>query len=293
MILVTGLTGFTGRHVLDLLIRQKRAFRALVRRPDSIRLPADSGGSILLGDVLDPAIYRKALEGCDGIINLVSFGVGHVPLLLEEVRKAGVRRIMLIGTTAMFTTLNAASKAIRIQTEESIVRSGLDWTILRPTMIYGARGDRNFERLIRAIRRFRIHPVMGRGDRLMQPIHVHDLSRGILDAYSCTATHGRAFNLSGRDAVTYRGAVGIIARMMGVRPLLVPVPLGAALWAVTLASRIPGLPKIKREQVLRLNENKAFSHQEAADVWGFTPVSFESGIRSELQDLQEEIRPGG
>ena len=285
MILLTGATGFTGRFVSEVLLARKIPFKCLVRDTVKSRHLADSGVPCVPGDLRDEYACRKALTGCSGIINLVSFKEEHIPLILHEASRAGIRRVLFIGTTAIFTQLNTASKSLRVRAEEAISQSGLDWTILRPTMIYGARGDRNMERLILALRRFPVHPILGEGDHLLQPIHVQDLARAIVDAYSCRAANQRAFNLSGKNALTYRQLVTEVARLMQRRILMFSLPRSVSLCSVRIAARIPGLPRIKAEQVLRLDEDKAFSHREAAETWGFDPVDFTTGIRMELHDL--------
>jgi hypothetical protein len=63
------------------------------------------------------------------------------------------------------------------------------------------------------------------------------------------------------------------------------LPTGVAILAAEVSRRIPGLPKINGEQVERLNEDKAFSHDEASKAWGFDPMDFSTGIRMELEDL--------
>jgi len=63
------------------------------------------------------------------------------------------------------------------------------------------------------------------------------------------------------------------------------LPIWLAIAAVEISRRLPGLPRIKAEQVLRLNEDKAFAHNEAVEAWGFAPMDFESGIRMELAEL--------
>jgi hypothetical protein len=82
-----------------------------------------------------------------------------------------------------------------------------------------------------------------------------------------------------------------VARGLGKRIHLMSLPLSVALAGARIAWVIPGLPKIKAEQVLRLNEDKSFAHQEARLAWGFDPMDFPSGIRLELQDLGL-ARPG-
>ena len=78
------------------------------------------------------------LKGCAALLNVASIGFGAAPSILEACRSAAVRR-RVVSTTAIFTQLNAGSKVVRQAAEAAITSSGLDSTILRPTMIYGRR----------------------------------------------------------------------------------------------------------------------------------------------------------
>jgi uncharacterized protein YbjT (DUF2867 family) len=285
LILLTGATGFTGRFVCDVLLDRGLPFRCVVRDPAKARSLVDRGVPCVSGDVRDEGAIRRALEGCSGVINLVEFNQGHVAMLLHEAARANARRALFVSATAIFTRLDAPSKALRERAEAEIARSGLDWTVLRPTMIYGARGDRNMERLAAALRRYPVHPILGTGDRLLQPIHVRDLARAVVDAYVSEKTVSCAFNLSGKNALTYRDSVREVARLLEKPVWMFSLPTGVAILAAEVSRRIPGLPKINGEQVERLNEDKAFSHDEASKAWGFDPMDFSTGIRMELEDL--------
>ena len=127
--------------------------------------------------------------------------------------------------------------------------------------------------------------MLGKGDKLLQPIHVRDLATAIVDAFLCPGAERRAFNLSGREPMSYRGIIQEVGKALGKRIHLVSVPLPLAVTGVKMVRRIPGFPRISAEQVLRLNEDKSFDHLEARRAWGFDPVDFGSGIRMEIRDL--------
>ena len=285
MILITGGTGFTGQHVCKLLLKRAEPFKCIVRDEQKSKFLSDAGVPVVFGDVRDQGAVRKALKGCSGVINLVSFKEGHISTLISEAKWASVNRLVFISTTAIFTQLNADSKTMRLRTEAEIMSRQLNWTILRPTMIYGARGDRNMERLIKAVRRFPIHPILGSGDRLLQPIHVTDLAQAVVDSYSCENSRGVAFNLSGKHPLTYRQVVLEVTQLLRKRTILFSLPLKMAILAVEICRRLPWFPKLTAEQVRRLDEDKAFSHQAAREAWGFDPMGFSKGIKLEVEDL--------
>lgn len=285
MILLTGATGFTGRHVLGELLRRNKRVRCFVRESSSRSVFEGYECEVFEGDIGNAGDWEGALAGVEGIINLVSFKEGHIGTLIAAAEKAGVNRAVFVSTTAIFTSLNATSKEMRTGTEAMIAGSRLNWCILRPTMIYGAAGDRNISRLMRAVKRFPIHPVLGSGTKLIQPIFVEDLAKAIVDAYSCWAASCKAYNLAGAAPLSYRECVATIASLLGKKTVLVSMPLPVAIFAVKVCSILPFLPKIKVEQVLRLNEDKAFDYSEAARDFGFHPISFRDGAAREIRSL--------
>lgn len=281
---LAGGTGFTGRRVAALLAAAGHPLRALVRDGSSAAaLPQRT--DVVRGDLGDPAALRAWLAGCSSLVYVASMGFGHVPGVVAACREAGVGRATFVSTTAIFTRLPAPSLVRRTEAEDAVRGSGLRWTIVRPTMIYGAPGDRNVERLLRAVARWPLIPVPGNGRSLIQPVHADDLAAGIVRAAGTAAAEGRAYDLSGAAPVPLDDAIRAAAAAVGRRARLVHLPLGPVAGSLGLLERVGLRPRIRREQVLRLAEDKAFSHADAARDLGFTPRSFEAGVAEEARLL--------
>ena len=97
----------------------------------------------------------------------------------------------------MTTTLHPPTKQIRLTAEQQIRGCGLDWTILRPTMIYGAASDRDLSRLLLRLRRAAVLPVPGTGTCLHQPVHVADVAAAVLAALERPAAIGSLYDVAG------------------------------------------------------------------------------------------------
>jgi len=287
MIFVTGATGFTGHVVIQELQKRKISFCCLIRDEKKARQFESQGVMVILGDVHNEGVYDTAFKKCNGLINIVSFNQEHVPLVIKKAKVHNIQRVLFISTTAIFTHLNAKSKVMRKGYEKKIRESNLDWTILRPTMIYGQAGDRNMERLIKIINRFPIHPILGNGRSLMQPIHVQDLANAIIDAYLNEGTIHKSINLSGKSPLDYRETVKTVSKLLNKSVYIFPLPVALSFMIAEICGKIPGLPNLKGEQVLRLNEDKNIDHLEAQKLFGFNPMSFEQGIKIEIDNLRE------
>jgi nucleoside-diphosphate-sugar epimerase len=236
-----------------------------------------------LGDLSDAEALCAAMRGTDVLVNIASLGFGHAGSIVRAARDAGITRAVFVSTTAIFTQLNARSKEVRLAAEATIESSGLKYTILRPTMIYGSPRDRNMWRLIRFLRTSPIVPVFGDGNSLQQPIYVGDVAKAILSSLCNVQTIGRSFNIAGKAPLTYNQVIDTITALMNKRVRKLYIPSSPVVSALQVLEKLRIPFPIKAEQVLRLNENKHFDYEEAEMVFGFRPFSFEEGMRQELQ----------
>ena len=283
--LLTGATGFTGSHVLARLRRDGTAVRCYVRSPEKAALLERQGVEIARGDLSDEMALTAACAGCATLINVASIGFGHGPGIIRALDRAGVKRAVFVSTTAIFTQLNAPSKSVRIAAESAIRTSRLDWTILRPTMIYGTDRDRNICRLIRFVRRSPVLPVFGSGQFLMQPIYVEDLAAGIVAAAQSSYAIGNDYNLSGSKPLSYNELAQTVAKSVGRRLRLLHIPARPVVKILKVTEKMGVSIPIKAEQVLRLNEDKAFPWDKAAEAFGFAPRTFAEGVEAEIRSM--------
>ena len=279
---VTGATGFVGPAVVRALRARlpNLALRCVVRatsRTDVIRLP---GVTWAVADLRDPEALLAAFAGAKTLVNVASLGFDWTENVVRTAQQAAIRRAVFLGTTAILTRVPASSKAVRVRGEELVRESGLDWTILRPTMIYGTPGDRNVARLIRFMARWPIVPLVAR-HALQQPVHVEDVASAVAAVIDRPGTIGRTYNISGPEPLALETLAREVAAALGRRRLFVPVPLGPVAAAVGLWSRF-ARPPITVEQVRRAEEDKNFDYADAARDFGFSPRDFKTGVTAEV-----------
>ena len=286
-LLVVGGSGFLGGYVLREAARLGHETVALARSPAAARVVADRGARPLAGDLDDARRLDEAFAGarCEALVCLASLGFGHGPGIVAAAEEAAISRAVFVSTTAVTTTLHPPAKQVRLAAEQQITRSGLDWTILRPTMIYGGAGDRNLSRLLRRLSRAKVLPVPGAGERLHQPVHVADVAAAVPATLTPPAAIGSLYNLAGPEPFPFAELLRTCARAVGSKTLLIPVPLAPLVMLARgyeLASRHP---RIRPEQVLRLGEDKAFAIDDAIRDLGYAPRPFADGIGQEAREL--------
>lgn len=285
-ILVTGATGFTGRFVCQELRRRQWPFTCLVRPSSDTTWLAQQSIPWVTADLADSPALKQAFAGFQTLINVASLGFGWAPGVVAACQAQQLQRAVFVSTTALFTKLNARSKAKRQAAEATIQTSGLDYTILRPTMIYGTPGDRNMVRLLRLIQRSPIIPVFGDGQSYQQPVYVADLAWAICEVLNHPHTIGRDYNLSGGQVLTYNQVIEIAAQALGRSPLILHLPAQPIIALLETLERLHLTLPLKGEQIRRLNEDRTFSHSLAQHDFGYRPRSFASGIAKEVELLQ-------
>ena len=138
-------------------------------------------------------------------------------------------------------------------------------------MIYGSSRDRNMCRLIRYLQRWPAIPVFGRGQHLQQPVYVEDLAAALLQSLATERTVGRSYNVSGQAPLTYNEVIDTICEALGRRVSKVHLPVAPLVTALNAFERLRLRLPVKAEQILRLNEDKAFDHKEAVEDFGYHP----------------------
>jgi uncharacterized protein YbjT (DUF2867 family) len=286
-LLVVGGSGFLGGYVLRETARQGHQILALARGPEAARSVQGNGAHPLVGDLDDTRRLDEAFSAarCDALVCLASLGFGHGPGIVAAAEEAGIPRAVFVSTTAVTTTLNPDTKHVRLTAEQQIRGSGLDWTILRPTMIYGDAGDRNLSRLLRLMSRAAVLPVPGTGKCLHQPVHVADVAATVLAALRRPAASGSRYDVAGPEPLSFTELLRTCARTVGSRTRLVPVPLAPLVTLTRAYEQLSRHPRLRAEQLLRLAENKAFPIDDAIRDLGYAPRAFASGIADEARLL--------
>jgi uncharacterized protein YbjT (DUF2867 family) len=291
-IVVTGATGFTGPHAVRALAARFPGvpIRCLVR-PSSRRSTLEALPiTFVEGDLRDGASLDRAFAGCDTLVNVASLGFDWVDPLFDAIARSSLRRGVFVSTTAILTRLPVRSRPQREHGEARVRASGLDWTILRPTMIYGTPGDRNIARLIRFVQRSPVVPVIAAQAR-QQPVHVEDVAAAIAGTLATPATVGRVYELSGAAPVTFEELVRQTVAATGRRRWVVRLPFWPARLGVMLYNACVPRPPVSVEQLERLREDKAFDHAAAARDFGYRPRTFADGVAAEAGLVGRGGRP--
>jgi uncharacterized protein YbjT (DUF2867 family) len=284
-VLLTGATGLLGGALLDLLLGEGHEVRCLVREesPRASRLSA-LRIELSRGDAGDAQALSRALSGMDALLHVA--GIEYAPPVLEAARRAEVGRLVVVGSTSAHSAYEFRSSS-KLLMEELVRESGLRYTIVRPSMIYGSEQDKNMHRLLRFLDRSPVFPMFGSGENLWQPVYHEDCASGIYEALVRPAAVGQSYDLPGAEPLTYLELVKTAAGALGRKPRIVRLPLEPVRRTLVAAERLRLPFPIRSEQVLRLGEDKAYTYDGAKRELGYAPRPFREGIALEVARLRE------
>lgn len=294
MILLTGGTGFVGGHVADALLRDSHRLKLLVRDPKKASGLIRSGCEVARGDIRDPASILSAITPeIDTVIHLVGIlaeskgstfkaihteGTGNV---VSACKARGVRRYLHMS--ALGTRPGARSEYHRTKWEaEEIVRgSGLEYTIFRPSVIYGP-GDAFTTVFARIMRLSPVVFVPGDGQSLMQPVFVKDVASAYAGSLRNPATKGRAYELAGPDTYTFDSIIDRIGFVIGKKRYKAHIPMPLMRINAAIAEFLMSKPPVSRDALLMLEEDNVTKKRDLEEVFGIKPALFIDAMRTYL-----------
>lgn len=270
-VLVTGSSGFIGSHLIRFLAAEGHEVRALARRAAT---PAP-GVEEVVGDV------REAVIGCDAVVHLVaiivergdqtfmSVNVGGTEGVIDAMTSAGIRRLVHVSALGAGPDERFGYLRSKWIAEEAVRRSGLDATILRPSVVFGP-GAGFFRPIVWSLRWMPVYPMVNQGVTPLQPIFVEDLCRCI-DACLRDDSHiGQTYELGGPEVITFGGLVDLTARTLGKRRRKVNVPTWTAR-PFALVNRLVRDPIVTSEQLDMVVLDNTCETDGVKRTFGFEP----------------------
>jgi NADH dehydrogenase len=244
-ILVTGASGFVGSHLVPTLIAAGHRVVALTRTQEAAdRVTTRVAAArrevieVRFGDVTRPETLGPALSGVDAVVHLAAIprdlsGGAELRLVNTEgtravivaMRDAGVRRLVHMSAMGVKDDPDLHYASSKAKAEALVRHSGLDWTILKPSLQFGE-GD-GFFNIVAGLARISpgLMPVPGNGRSRFQPIHTGDVATVVAAALADPATIGQTYELGGPRFWTYREITREVLAALGKRRLIVPMPV--------------------------------------------------------------------
>ena len=271
---IIGASGRSGSALCRSLLASGSRFVPVVRdaakwAATGIKVPAR------IADITDPPRLRDALACATRVVSCAH--ARHAPTVLAAAPAEA--RFVFLGSTRKFTRWPDAHGNGVLAGEAAFLASGRSGVMLHPTMIYGAQGEDNVQRLAALLRRLPFVPLPGGGTALVQPIHQDDVTRAICIALQREWRGPHALVIAGPTPLPYADFIRAVAAANRQRaPLIVALPLGPLMVLARLFCYIPFLPRVRPAEIRRLMEDKSFDVRPMIDTLGFTPMALRDGL---------------
>jgi nucleoside-diphosphate-sugar epimerase len=321
-ILVTGATGFIGRHLVDTLKEKDHHVIALVRQNvQRFLVPPwiyDGTVDIVLGNVTNIEDVKNAVKDVDVVFHLAALvGRRRVPeseyyrvnvlgtkTLVDQCYTFGVDYFVFISTAAVMRRrqfLPASANYTRspisyyqeskyqaeLEVEKAIHERDFPATIVRPARTYGP-ADKDFVELFKVLKRFKVFPLINGGYNTFQPIYVKDLVRFLtICMEKHETTEKKTYVAAGVERITFKELLRLAAEIMGARVIALNIPINLA-WAIANVNEVVGavlnreLP-LTRDRVRFFAENYIYDVEKTYEDTGFTPkTDIITGLRETI-----------
>ena len=290
-IFISGGTGFVGEHLCRALRERGHELQLLIHRRIGLTV---EGITCFEGDVSDQERLVAAMAGCDAVINLIGIirefpgrGITFEKLHLEATanlvaaaEKSGISRFLQMSALGTGPDALSGYHRSKWRAEELLRNSRLEWTIFRPSLIFGPH-DAFINMLAAQLRLAPVMPVIGSGRYRLQPIHGDDVARCFALALEMPETIGQTYDLCGNDRLSYEALLDLVAAALGrPAPWKPHLPLALMRRIIPVMQKIPQFPITTDQLQMLLEENIGGS--EWQQVFGFAPRPLAAGIAEYL-----------
>ena len=305
-----GGTGFVGSYLVDALLAANLQPVLLVRRGSEDKVTQADKCRIVSGDIDDAEAIRQVADASDAIIynigilrELPQRGITFDKLQYEAARRvmdaaaaSGVRRFLLMSANGVRPD-GTAYQSTKYLAEEYLQNLGLDWTVFRPSVLFGdPRGRMEFatqlcdEIIDSPLPAPLFHPGLlpfGAGRFTMSPVHVSDVAAAFVAALQNPRTIGQTLHLGGPETISWREILVRLAAARGRGKLMLPAPALGVMAAAALLDRFESFP-ITRDQIRMLLEGNAASPDDLKQL-GIEPRPFNADELRYLNPVAQDV----
>ncbi len=232
-VLVIGASGFVGGKVARALLAEGYAVRCLARNPSKVQGLAEAGCEVVQGDMSELASVQRAVEGVyavyvsvhtlspqpastagEGFMDVEMNGMGNI---VTACRTHGARRLIYVTSLGIAPDAPGEWLRERWKTEQFLLDSGLDVTVIQPGLIVG-KGGRGFDTMVSQAGKPVSVNLLGAGDNTMRSIAIDDLIYYLVGALNEPRAYGRRYNVGSDDILTNNQKLDVIAEFLGRGP---------------------------------------------------------------------------
>ena len=292
-IAVTGASGFVGRHLVRELAVRGHKLRLLSHRK---KVDADNDSSVetVEANVHNSDSLSRAFSKIDVVYHLVGIIAETRTLTFEKTVAAGTHNVVaacrqqgvkhIIYLSAAGTSDQAVTKYYKSkwQAESAVRDSGLDYTIFRPSLIFGE-GDGFVSMLVRMINKMPLVPEIGGGRYKLQPVYIKDLTKVMAAALENKAGLNKIFEIGGPEVLEYREIITILKRVLNKKRGRLYLPMWLMKINAAVVEKIMKPAPITRDQLMMLEAGNTTDNRMLLDTFNIELTAFENGLNEYMR----------
>jgi len=289
MILVTGSTGFVGRHIVKQLASRGKELKCLVRTSSDLSMLKGLNVEICYGDVTNQGSLEVVLERVETVIHLVAIiretrqatfeGVNYLGVrnLVQAAKTSNVKRLIYMSNLGAGPDRRFPLLYTKWQGEEEVRKSGIEYTIFQSSVMFG-RGDGFVTVLAGMVKGLPLVPVIGSGRTRFQLISVDDVATCVAKALENKQTINRTIPLGGPEYLTFEDIIDMVIQTLKLRRLKLHIPMSMMQPMVWAMEQVLPRPPLTSAQLTMLSRDNITDVEIVKKVFGFKPVSLQERI---------------
>jgi len=291
---ITGITGFVGRHLLAKLFNDKFEMNCLVLKNDKYinKIEKKKNLHFYEGDILNIDDLKKTFKGCEVIIHLaglvanenydLNYKINFVGTknCVDVCKQLNIKRFIYLSAVAAIYKNKTNYGKTKALAEEYIVNSKLDYTILRPPLIYG-QGSIEFEKFLSSITKIPfIIPILGSGLVHKQPIFIECVNNAILNTINNPRTVRKIYDIASEERITLLDFINLICKIKKIKKIKIHIPQNMVLFLVKISEKLlKNKSPISTEIIKGMNEEAIQDITGAENDLNFRPIPIEEGLK--------------
>lgn len=292
-IVIPGGAGFVGRNLVRIMVEDGYDPNNIVvidSDEKKLRKLEKLNINVHLADLAEDGEWMREFKGADYVVNLAAqiSSPDYEPFyrnnilatkkVLEACEQAGVKRIVHFSSIAVLSVRKDHYAQTKLEGEELVKSCGLEYCVLRPSIMYGPTNEENLGYLIDFSRKFPIFPIPGHGKWPRQPIYIDDVCNLVLSIMRDFPSN-EVYNVNGKDIVYFKDMVKDVQKQMGGLKFQVHLPVSLFKFLMIGFQKLTGNAHFTEDQVDSLTAEEIFPEYPWWEEFDIEVTSFEDGVR--------------
>jgi nucleoside-diphosphate-sugar epimerase len=295
-VVLPGGAGFVGRNLIRVMIDE--GFK-----PEDITVIDNSKRNLeflekyqvkeILADLAEKGDWYDEFNGKELVINLAAqiSSPSYEPFyrntvlttknVLDAAKIAGLKRIIHFGSAAVYSIRKDAYAQTKLEGEELVKNSGLEYCILHPSLMYGPTDDKNIGFLIEFAKKLPCFPIPGHGKWPRQPIYIDDVCHLIISMMH-NFPENKVYSINGRDVIYFKDMIKIVLKQLDGFKFRVFLPISLFKFLMMAYQKLSGEIQFTADQVDSLTAKEVFPNYPWWDEFNIKITSFDEGVKRML-----------